>query len=189
MSKQFTPITIIPVHDALAAHEESTAFREVIAYLNGVADTMAAQCDCGRPISLLPDANLASHSSRASVVPTRVTLRFGEIAFERASIWPQVAVGSTWEPTRGGARMVDLGVIDATRAGGPTLRRCTLPYDMPSVSLAPFQSAPPPWSDERQSEVRLRAAHLPIEWYELTGTEGEATEMIFEPYPVRALTR
>jgi hypothetical protein len=173
MRKQFTPITIIPIETSKGP--ESAAFREVIAYLNGVADTVAAQTDYGHPLSLAPCAGIPPR--RASDIPsqTRVTLRFGELTFDRASLWPQVAVGSSPEPTRGGARTLDFG-FDPARACSlaPSLRRYTLPYDAPSVSLTPSLSSLPPWFEERQSEVRLRAGHLPLEWYELTGTEGEA---------------
>ncbi len=170
MENSFTSITIVPVQNG--AGSESAAFREVIAYLQGIADTVAAQADYGQPLSLAPNA-ATQHPPSAVPGRTRITLRFGELPFDHASLWPQVALGSSPEPTRGGSRTLDFG-IDSVRACSlaPSLRRCTLPYDAPSVSLAPQASSLPPWFGERQSEVRLRVANLPLEWYELTGTDG-----------------
>ena len=199
MNTTFATISIVPVNDTKSEQEHSTAFREVIAYLNGVADTLAASHPetPGLPSSLVPGARVVPGAgprrspSGPAATPTRVTLRFGELAFQRASAWPQVAVSSTWEPTRGGARLVDLGIVDSTPPGD-TLRtplRHTLPYEVPSVSLAPFLSAPPPWADERQSGVRLRSGQLPMEWYELTGTDGGTEEVIVGPYPINDIAR
>jgi hypothetical protein len=172
MTKQFTPITIIPIENVTGT--ESAAFREVIAYLNGIADTVAAQTDYGQPLSLMPAARISSRAPGGIPARTRVTLRFGEISFDRASVWPQVAVGSASEPTRGGARTLDFGVDPARSCSlAPAMRRYTLPYDAPSVSLAPGLATFPPWCEERQSAVRLRAAHLPLEWYQLTGSDGD----------------
>src|SRR5579864_6006909 len=134
-----TTISIVPVSDSDNESQHSTAFREVIAYLSGVAEAMAARGDSGFPSSLLPGARLRrSPSGSAGATPTRVTLRFGELAYERASAWPQVPVAPAWETTRGGARLVDLGVVDSTvpTATTPAPRRHTLPYDVPSVSLS-----------------------------------------------------
>jgi hypothetical protein len=197
MSNAFTPITIIPIE--LAAGDESAAFREVIAYLNGIADTVSAsQPDYGRALSLAPMATFAAMASLASLAPipslapiaslapfglltqrsssevpggTRVTLRFGELPFEHASLWPQVALGAAPEPTRGGARTLDFGFDSVRACSLAPNRRWTLPYDAPSDSMAPQASSLPPWYGERQSEVRLRAGQLPPEWYELTGTD------------------
>lgn len=180
MNKQFTPITIIPIENVKG--KESAAFREVIAYLNGVADTVAAQADCGQPLSLAPCDRISLRAP--SLIPgrTRVTLRFGELPFDRASVWPQVAVGSSPEPTRGGARTLDFGLDPARGCSlAPTFRRYTLPYHAPSVSLAPSLPSFPPWFEERQSEVRLRAGHLPLEWYELTGTDGDRAGSLGHP--------
>jgi hypothetical protein len=174
MNSLFTPITIIPIENV--KDEESSAFREVIAYLNGVADTVAAQADYGQPLSLVPSANIPQRTPSAIPGRTRVTLRFGELPFDHASLWPQVALGSSPESTRGGSRTLDLG-FDSVRACSlaPNLRRYTLPYDASSISLAPQASSLPPWFEERQSEVRLRAGHLSREWYELTGTSNGKT--------------
>jgi hypothetical protein len=173
MGNQFTPITIIPKENVNG--NESSAFREVIAYLNGIADTVAAHTDYGRPLSLAPGAGIPQRTPSAAPGSTRVTLRFGELPFDRASVWPQVAVGSPPEPTRGGSRTLDFG-FDPARACSlaPTLRRFTLPYEAPSVSLVPRLSSLPQWFEERESEVRLRAGHLPFEWYQLTGTESDS---------------
>ena len=187
-----TTISIVPVNDSSNESRHSTAFREVIAYLNGVAEAMAARGDSGFPSSLLPGARVRrSPSGSAGATPTRVTLRFGELGYERASAWPKVGVTPAWETTRGGARLVDLGFVDssAPAATTPAPRRHTLPYEAPSISLAPFLSAPPPWADERQSGVRLRTGQLPMEWYELTGTDGDTEEVVVGPYPINDVAR
>jgi hypothetical protein len=169
MTKLYTAITIVPIESV--RDKEPTTFREVIAYLNGVADTVAAHFDRARPVSLAPAGSTATRSSESDASGTRITLRFGEVPFAGASVWPHVVVGSSWEPTRGGARTVDLGECDPSQAhdSAHALRRYTLPYDAPSVSISPITSAPPAWADERSSQVRLRAGALPPEWYELTG--------------------
>ncbi|HEY4013065.1 MAG TPA: hypothetical protein VGM06_06990 [Polyangiaceae bacterium] len=171
----FTPITIIPIEQF--RDQEPTTFREVVAYLHGVADAFAARVPIPRPVSLAP-LSLAplspaalQPSSRAPA-PTRITLRFGELPFERASVWPHVVVGGDWEATRGGSRTIDLTEPESSRSSWPIVRRVTLPYEAPSISLAPRASIAPAWADERSSEIRLRASRLPVEWYELTGTDG-----------------
>jgi hypothetical protein len=222
MIAELKPISILPI-DSI---DDDSAFREVIAYLKGVADTVAAQTGASRPLSLIPvsqrTSSLRAGSPPSSLVPPlgqpssqpaarvplfslapalgliptlvpsgiacpRITLRFGELSFERPSAWPQVAVGATWEPTRGGARLLDPGSVHPMReSDGASLWRQTLPYGAPSVSLAslslassgpaaPYSPSYFPWADgERSSEVRLRTAELPREYYELTGTESSA---------------
>ena len=66
MNNALTPITIIPVE--IGAADESAAFREVIAYLNGIADTVSAsQPDYGRALSLAPMASFAAMASLAPI--------------------------------------------------------------------------------------------------------------------------
>ena len=174
----FTKISIIPIEQFV--DQEPTTFREVVAYLHGVADAFAAQPPREASLSIAPPSlaplPLASlRPSSRSPAPTRLTLRFGELPFEQASVWPHVVVGGgcDWETTRGGARTIDFGNFEDTRSTWPILQRGTLPYEAPTISLAPRASLGPSWADERSSEVRLRASRLPVEWYELTGTDGE----------------
>jgi hypothetical protein len=175
----FTPISIIPIEQF--RDQEPTTFREVVAYLHGVADAFAARIPVPRALSIAPLAlaplSLASpHPSSRAPAPTRITLRFGELPSERASVWPHVVVGGDWEATRGGARTIDLAALESSRSSFPVVRRGTLPYEAPRISLTPRASIPPSWADERSSEVRLRATRLPVEWYELTGTDGGTFE-------------
>ncbi len=169
----FMSISIIPVDTF--RDQEPTSFREVVAYLRGIADALSARTPIDRPISLAPDMgrfpSIRAGSSPASASSgMRLTLRFGELPYDRASVWPHVVVGADWEVTRGGSRTVDLGALEPSQSSWPALRRGTLPYDAPSISLAPRPSMVPTWVDERSSEVRLKANRLPVEWYELTGT-------------------
>ncbi len=163
----FMSISIIPIENF--SDQEPTTFREVVAYLHGVADAMAHQRALTRPISVAPDPTAFLANPTPGI---RITLRFGELPYDRASVWPHVVVGSDWEPTRGGARTLDLGALEPSHSSWPVvLRRGTLPYEAPSISLAPRASIAPTWVDERTSEVRLRVSRLPIEWYQLTGTD------------------
>jgi hypothetical protein len=129
------------------------------------------------PLSLAPEWSGLTRSDGADAQDGRTPLRFGDLPFDRGSVWPQVAVGSSWEPTRGGARLIDPGsVLPVVESDARLIWRRTLPYGAPTVSLAACPSSIPAWDDsERPSEVRLRAAELPREWYELTGTERGAT--------------
>jgi hypothetical protein len=191
----------------------TTAFREVIAYLRGVADTVAAHSEHLRPLSLMPatvravtvrPVSVSPLSMPASTLPPallqsfslhpvslspdwggslrpanaepgnhRITLRLGEAQFESASAWPDVAIGSIWEPARGGARLIDPGSIDTPSEGDvAVIWRRTLPYGAPTISVAASSPSLPLWTlEERASEIRRRPAELPREWYELTGTE------------------
>jgi hypothetical protein len=181
----FTSISIIPIEQF--RNQEPTTFREVVAYLHGVADALAANTTLARPLSLAPISlvPLALASLRpSSRAPVRLTLRFGEVPFDRASVWPHVVVGAAWEPTRGGSRTLDLGSFEGTRSSWPIVKRATLPYEAPSISIAPGSisfaprpSSEPSWADERSSEVRLRTSRLPVEWYELTGTDSGVVDL------------
>jgi hypothetical protein len=190
MGSALAPISLVPLDGGEL--DGSTTFGEVIAYLHGVADAMSMGVEPRIPSSLLPRVSAseqrALHSPMSlspsggptSLAPViepgyRVTLPFGELPIERASAWPEVIVGSSSEPTRGGARVLDLSTAppsgSTTGQRGPFLH--TLPYQTPSLgpsrSVRVLSSAPDNgWLGARSSEVRLRAGHLSPEWYELT---------------------
>ncbi len=229
MIAEFKPITIVPVDEPA---DQTQAFREVVAYLKGVADTVSAQHEPVQPLSLHPASltplslrpaslgplslqplsslrplsslqplscpAIASSSLPPSLLRTlslqpasmssiltcgeaatadecaqRETLRFGEPALSGgAGRATQTAGGLAWEPTRGGARLIDPGSVRPLLENDPALVwRRTLPYGAPTVSLAASGQASSWVDNERTSEVRLRNADLPREWYELTGTE------------------
>lgn len=122
----------------------------------------------------------------------RVTLRYGEmeLAFERSTVRPRLALAASYHPTRGGARLLDLDPTGCTLSSVPALpaRRYTLPYEVPAASVVPFgdyvlsvrpqRSSNPvssswyPEVGDRASGVQLRNAKLASEWYELTGTQA-----------------
>jgi hypothetical protein len=194
MGSALAPISLVPLDRGGA--DGATTFGEVIAYLHGVADAMSTGIEPRIPSSLVPRIATSSALSRhlplslspsygpLSLAPlieptARVTLPFGQLPIERASAWPDVVVGSASEPTRGGARVLDLSTAPpsspAIAARGPFLN--TLPYQAPSLvptassSLRVLSVAPDSgWLGMRSSEVRLRAGHLSAEWYELTDT-------------------
>ncbi|MGA2451717.1 MAG: hypothetical protein ABTD50_23925 [Polyangiaceae bacterium] len=194
MGSALGPISLVPVDRA--ATDPATTFGEVIAYLHGIADAMSTGVEPRISTSLLPKMAATDGRSRhlplslspsrgpVSLAPLiepteRVTLPFGELPIERASAWPDVVVGSSSEPTRGGSRVLDLSTAPpsspAIGVRGPFLH--TLPYQapslVPSAACAVRVLTVPPengWLGTRSSEVRLRAGHLSAEWYELTDT-------------------
>jgi hypothetical protein len=179
-TREFTPITIIPIE--AFRDQEPTTFREVVAYLKGVADALAEKPDPGHAPPLSLAAPPSSLPPRRGSTATRITLRFGELPFERASVWPHVVLGGSGEVTRGGSRTLDLGAFDLEGAGSswPASDRAAVAIfghaapKAPAVSLAPRPSSAPTWAYGRTSEVRLRASRLSAEWYELTGTDRGA---------------
>lgn len=86
---------------------EVTSLREVAAYLNGVADAISAL-------------------SAAAGEPTLGALSIGRLSSETRSF--------PWEPTRGGARMVDWGSVHPVQNSNAGSGRQTLPYGPPVLS-------------------------------------------------------
>jgi hypothetical protein len=177
MTAATKPVSILLEEPSKAHH--SPTFGEVIAYLHGVADTVTASSVHHRPLSLVPVSvaplTLAPSGSSSTTYP-RMTVRFGELPFERESAWPQVAMAPSTPPTRGGSRLLDAEWTCLSSKPPASWQYRTLPYGAPCVSLAAgslsgYSSIPASWSNgERRSDVRLRTAELPQEWYELTGT-------------------
>jgi hypothetical protein len=191
MGSSLAPISLVPLDRGAA--DAATTFGEVIAYLHGIADAMSTGVEPRIPTSLVPKMGVMNSRSRhlplslspahgpVSLAPlieptARITLPFGELPIERASAWPDVVVGSSSEPTRGGSRVVDLSTAPPSSPAiplrGPFIN--TLPYLAPSLVPSASHSlrvvsVPPEsgWLGSRSSEVRLRAGHLSAEWYEL----------------------
>jgi len=165
--------------------EEPPTFREVMAYLDGVADAMTATKHGARPVALAPCSTpsattptpypvapgsaVASGTGRACEEPGapassnrsgRLTLRYGEhgIALEYLSLFPHPAPATT-SVTRGGARLLDLGGGDGASSPGSGLsQRDTLPYSAVTLSLAPTTIAPAVWAE---APIRLASSTPP----------------------------
>jgi hypothetical protein len=169
MTRDDAAVSTVPVED----HDHRSGFREVIAYLRGIADTVTAQGASCRPVSLPPHSvrpapvralslcpisshplpvgpvsvrppSLAPWSTAPASADSGASPAFGELPFDSASLWPQVPLGPASEPTRGGARLIDPGSArPLTGVDLVAIWRRTLPYGAPMVSLAASSSSLP----------------------------------------------
>jgi hypothetical protein len=149
--------------------EEPPTFREVMAYLDGVADAMTATRAAQSPLALVVCANPTTSGIAPCRVPgevahpggnqttcsepyraveksggNRVTLRHGEVAIsiERTSIASVARATPVVLPIRrGGARLLDLGQT-GERTERSASYRDTLPYGIVTVSLSPRYTPP-----------------------------------------------
>ncbi len=152
--------------------DEPPTFREVMAYLDGVAAAMTATRDQRRPVAITactdppaparspcratsasvprPAGNESACSDPGSVLAlgskAHLTLRYGELAMAVDRVRsPSAAPPILQSATpRGGARLIDLGAAGGSpHLGAPG--RNTLPYGIKTLSLAPRYTPTAAW--------------------------------------------
>jgi hypothetical protein len=180
--------------------DEPPTFREVMAYLDGVAAAMSANRRMPPPVSLVPCATPASSSSTPCSVGGMVSKPAGDDSSCRQPTGAH-PMGKAQLTLRQGelSGAVDriLGGAEAPDAAQVSVRfRNTVPYGVEPVSVAPrgplavrvprpaelagtpaelarsmaMLDAALEKEGDRTSDVYLRCARLSAEWYDLTGT-------------------
>jgi len=121
---------------------EQPSFREVVAYLRGVADavhTVRKGASSVWPSGAISDGDGDTYD--AARPSTRLTLRFGEAAFELdgAVVYPKRLAAFRVLPARGGTRLFEAdGAEGALVESGRGALRCTLPYTARALSVVPL---------------------------------------------------